>query len=83
MILKNRNVHLYVETEIEDSEFYCYNTKEDRSSVVSQASCKMDVSRLEQRAYIKIAVLRGRNARPTSCQFSTEGHCSPRLPQAR
>jgi hypothetical protein len=37
-------------------------TEGDRNLVVSQASCRMDVIRLEQRAYIKIAVLRGRNA---------------------
>ena len=41
------------------SEPYCYNIEGDRNSVVSQASCRMDVIRLEQPAYVKIAVLRG------------------------
>ena len=49
----------YVDTAIEDSELYYYNTERDKNSVVSQASCRMGVPR----AYIKIAVLRGRNAR--------------------
>ena len=34
---------------IEGSELYCYNTEGDRNLVVSQASCRMDVTRLEQR----------------------------------
>ena len=41
----------YVETAVEGSEIYCCNTGGDRNSVVSQASCRMDVARLEQRAY--------------------------------
>ena len=61
MIPQNKNVrqlvwHLYVETAVESSDLYCYNTEGNRNSVVCQASCRM----VEQRAYIKIAVLRGR-----------------------
>ena len=41
---------------------YCYNTEGDRKSVVSQASCRKDVTRLEQCAHIKIAILLERNA---------------------
>ena len=52
-----------VDTSVEGSELYCYTTEGNRSSVVSQASCRMDVIRLGQRAYSKVAVLRGRNAR--------------------
>ena len=53
MISQNKNVrklewHLYVEAEVEGSELYGYNTEDDRSSVVSQASCRMDVTRLEE-----------------------------------
>ena len=33
-----------------------YNIEGDRSSVVSQPSCRMDVTLLEQRTYLKIAV---------------------------
>ena len=44
-------------------ELYYYNTVGDRSSVVSEASCKMEETRLEKRAYIKKAILRVRNAR--------------------
>ena len=55
--------HLYVDTEVEGSELHCYNTEGDRNSVVSQASFRMDVIRLEQRVYIKIAVLRRSKAR--------------------
>ena len=44
-------------------ELFCYNTEGNRNSVVSQVPCRIDVTRLEQCAYIKIAVLRGRNAR--------------------
>ena len=38
-------------------------TQRVTETVVSQESCRMDVTRLEQRAYIKISVLRGRNDR--------------------
>ena len=54
MIPQNKNVrqlvwHLqYVDTALEGSELYCYNTEGDRISAVSQASCRMDVTRLEQ-----------------------------------
>ena len=37
-----------VDTGVEGSELYCYNTEGDRNSVVNQASCKMYVTRLEQ-----------------------------------
>ena len=53
----------------EGSELYCYNTKGDRNSVVDQASFRMDMTRLEQRAYIKIAVLRGRNSRDCTSEL--------------
>ena len=46
----------YIDTEVEDSELYCYDSI-GRISVVSQASCRMDVTRLEQCAYTKLAVL--------------------------
>ena len=51
MIPQNKDVRLlvwhlkYVHTEVEVSELYCYNTKGDRSLVVSQVSCRMDVTR--------------------------------------
>ena len=38
----------YVDTAVKGNKLYCYNTKDDRNSVVSQASCKMDVTGLEQ-----------------------------------
>jgi hypothetical protein len=43
MIPQNKNVlqlvwHLYVDTAVEGSELYCYNTEGDRNSIVSQAS---------------------------------------------
>ena len=56
-----------VDTAVGGSEVYCYNTEDNRNSIISKASCKMDVTRLEQRAYIKIVVLRGRNAREYHC----------------
>ena len=40
-----------VDTAVEDSDLYCYNTEDDRNSVVSQVSCRLDVNQLEQRAY--------------------------------
>ena len=55
---------------VEGSELYCYTTEGDRNSVVSQGSCRMDVIRQEQRAYIKIAVLQGRN--PRECLYGRE-----------
>ena len=76
MISQNKNVRqlvwhlLYIDNAVENSELYCYNIEGDRKSVVSQVLCRMDVTQLEQRAYIKIAILRGRSAR----QFCTEGH---------
>ena len=54
MISQNKNVRQlvwYVDIAVEGSEIYCYNTDRDRSSVVSQAMCRMDVTRLEQLAY--------------------------------
>ena len=36
----------YVDTAVEGSELYCYNREGDRNSVVSQASCRMDVTRI-------------------------------------
>jgi hypothetical protein len=39
---------------------YCYNTEGNRNPVVGQASCRMDVTKLEQRAFIKTAVLLGK-----------------------
>jgi hypothetical protein len=54
---------LYVDAALGVSELYCFSREGDRNSVVSQASCIMDVTRLEQRAYIKIATLRRRNTR--------------------
>ena len=54
IIPQNKNVrqlvglwHLHVDTVVEGSELYCYNTEGDRNSVVNQASCRMDVTRLE------------------------------------
>ena len=69
MIPQNKNVrqlvwNLYIYTALEGSELFCYNTESDRNSVVSQASCRI-CDRLEQRAYIRMPVLRGRN--PTKC----------------
>ena len=43
--------HLYyIDTAIESSELYCYNTEGDIHSVVSQASCKMGRPLLELQA---------------------------------
>ena len=39
--------YLYVDTAVEVSETYYYVTERYRISVVSQASCRMDVIRLE------------------------------------
>ena len=49
-------------TAVEGTELYCHNTEGDRNSIVGHASCRMDVTRLEQRAYIRTAVLRGRSS---------------------
>ena len=49
--------HLYcIDTAVEGNDVHCYNTEGNRNSVVSQASCKMDVTPIEQYAYIKIAL---------------------------
>ena len=64
-IPQNKNVSqlvcnfYYVDTAVEGSELYCYNTEGDRNSVVSQASCRMDVTRLEQCAYSGLWMLWG------------------------
>ena len=52
MITLNKNARqlvwqLYVDNAVEGSELECYNTEGDRNSVVSQASCRMDVTFLE------------------------------------
>ena len=57
MIPQNKNVyqlvwHLYhVDAAAEGSGLYCYNTEGGINSVVSQASYRMNVTRLEQRPY--------------------------------
>jgi hypothetical protein len=38
---------IVVDTAVEGSELYCYNTEGDRNSAASQALCRMDVTRLE------------------------------------
>ena len=49
---KNKNVlqlvwHVwYIDTAVEGSELYSYKTVGDKTSVVSQTSCRMDVTRL-------------------------------------
>ena len=48
---------------VHGNELYGYNTEDNRNSVVRQVSGRMYVTLLEQRAYIKIAVLQGRNAK--------------------
>ena len=69
MVPQNKTVHqlvwhlYHVDTAVEGSELYCYNREDNRNSVLSQALCRMDVTHLEQHAYINIAVLQGRNAR--------------------
>ena len=61
MIPQNKNVcqlvwH-YLDTAVEGSELYCYNTESDRNSVVSQASCRMDMTWLEQNSHmVKLVV---------------------------
>ena len=55
---------------VEGSELYFCNTEGNRNSVVSQASCRMDVTWLEQYAYLKIAELWMRNAWECSLWYS-------------
>ena len=56
MMNKNKNVHqlvwhlYYIDTAVEGSEFYCYNTEHARNPVVSQESWRMDVTRLKWHA---------------------------------
>jgi hypothetical protein len=58
MIPQNKNVcQQYVDTAVESSELYCYNTEGDRNSVVSQASCRIDVTRVEKCAYSRLWML--------------------------
>jgi hypothetical protein len=51
MISQNNNVRqivwhlLYVDSAVEGSEIYCYNTEGDRNPVLSQVSCRIDVTR--------------------------------------
>ena len=74
-IPQNKNVHQlvwhleYIDTAVEGIKLYCYNTEGYKNSVASQVSCRMNVTWLEQHAYIKIAVLRGRNAREWHSEF--------------
>ena len=49
MTPQNKNVrllvgHLYVDASVDGIEFYCFNTEDDRNSVESQASFRMDVA---------------------------------------
>jgi hypothetical protein len=50
MIQQNKNFHhivrhlYYIDTAVDGSDLYYYNTEGDRNSVVSQVSCRMDVS---------------------------------------
>ena len=51
MMSQSKNVHQlvwhlrYIDTAVEGSELYFYNTEGNRNSVVSQVSCRMDVTR--------------------------------------
>ena len=80
MILQNKNVcqlvwHLkYIDTAVEGSELYCYNTEGDRNSFVSQESCRMDVT-------TKTACLH-QNSRTAWEKLCTEGYCFSWFPQA-
>ena len=44
------------ETAVEGSELYCYNTEGDKNSVVSQASCRMELTLLELQAETGIEI---------------------------
>ena len=62
MILQNKNMsqlvcHLNVDTAVENTKLYCYNKEGDRNSVVSQASCRIDVTRLEPNLHILKSVV--------------------------
>ena len=53
MMPQNKNVRQlvwYVDTVVEGSELYSYNTEGDKSSVVSQASCRIGWTLLELQA---------------------------------
>ena len=55
MIAQNKNVHqlvwhLYLDTAVEGSELYYYNTEGNRNSVLSQALCRMGWTLLELQA---------------------------------
>ena len=52
-------VLVVLDTALEESELYYYNTEGDRNLVVSQASYRMDVTRLEKSAYSGLWTLRG------------------------
>ena len=41
-----------LDTAVEGSELYCYNTEGDINSAVSQAPCRMDLTRLEQPGFL-------------------------------
>jgi hypothetical protein len=49
MIPQSKNVcqlvwHLYVNTAVEGSDLYCYNSEGDRNSILSPVPCRMDVT---------------------------------------
>ena len=46
----NGTFSTYIEPTVEDNELYCYNREDDRNSVVSQASCRMEWTLLELQA---------------------------------
>ena len=53
----------YIDSAVEGSYLYSYTTEGNRNLQLSQVLCRIDVTRLKQHAYIKIAVLQERNAR--------------------
>ena len=76
MIPQNKNVRQlvwhfqYVDTTVEGSELYCHNTESDRNSVLSQASCIINMTRLEQRGSLK----RGGSPRDSSVRKGIVPH---------
>jgi hypothetical protein len=64
MVPQNNNVwqllwYLYIDSTGEGSELYCYNTEGNRNSDLGQASCRMDMTQLEQQAYRGLLTLWG------------------------
>ena len=72
MVRDKTDNHISITVRTLSSTFITQRAIGTGNSVVSQGSCIINVTRLEQHSYIKITVLRGRNATYFQCRINMQ-----------